>query len=65
MPVRRKEIRFFDRHFEQGLEWYEAFFCSEAEAASYRAIGEISRRLVGIGAMHQDEAEGLLVGQRQ
>lgn len=42
MPVRRKEIRFFDRHFEQGLEWYEAFFCPDDEAASYRAIGEIS-----------------------
>lgn len=42
MPVRRKEIRFFDRHFEQGLGWYEAFFCPDDEAASYRAIGEIS-----------------------
>jgi hypothetical protein len=42
MPVRRKEVRFFDRHFEQGLEWYEAFFCPDDEAASYRAIGEIS-----------------------
>lgn len=42
MPVRRKEIRFFDRHFEQGLEWYEEFFCSAEEATAYRAIGEIS-----------------------
>jgi len=42
MPVRRKEIRFFDRHFEQGTEWYEAFFCSADEATSFRAIGEIS-----------------------
>ncbi len=42
MPVRRKEIRFFDRHFEQGLEWYEEFFCPDDESASYRAIGEIS-----------------------
>lgn len=42
VPVRRKEIRFFDRHFEQGLAWYEAFFCPDEEAASYAAIGEIS-----------------------
>ena len=42
MPVRRKEIRFFDRHFEQGTDWYESFFCTADEATSYRAIGEIS-----------------------
>lgn len=42
MPVRRKEIRFFDRHYEQGLGWYETFFCPDDEADSYRAIGEIS-----------------------
>jgi len=42
MPSRRKEIRFFDRHYEEGIEWYEAFFCPTEEAASYRAIGEIS-----------------------
>jgi hypothetical protein len=42
MPSRRKEIRFFDRHYEQGLGWYEAFFCPDDEAGSYRAIGEIS-----------------------
>ncbi|MGH3065770.1 MAG: sulfotransferase family protein [Gaiellaceae bacterium] len=42
MPSRRKEIRFFDRHFSEGLGWYEEFFCSDDEAGSYRAIGEIS-----------------------
>ncbi len=42
MPLRRKEIRFFDRHYEQGLGWYEAFFCPDDEAGAYRAIGEIS-----------------------
>jgi hypothetical protein len=42
MPARRKELRFFDRHFEEGIEWYEAFFCSAEEALAYRAIGEIS-----------------------
>ena len=40
MPIRRKEIRFFDRHFENGLDWYSDFFPQEAD--KYRAIGEIS-----------------------
>lgn len=42
MPIRRKEVRFFDRNYEQGLNWYREFFCSPEEATNYRAIGEIS-----------------------
>lgn len=42
MPVNRKEIRFFDRHYERGLDWYEEFFCPPDQAENYRAIGEIS-----------------------
>ena len=42
LPTRRKEVRFFDRHFEHGPDWYEGFFCPPDEAARYRAIGEIS-----------------------
>ena len=42
LPTRRKEIRFFDRHHERGLTWYESFFCSPTEAHRYKAIGEIS-----------------------
>ena len=42
LPTRRKEVRFFDRHFEHGLDWYEGFFCTPGEAARYQAIGEIS-----------------------
>lgn len=42
MPSRRKEIRFFDQHFERGLDWYRSFFCSPAEADQYDVIGEIS-----------------------
>ncbi|MFB3737381.1 MAG: sulfotransferase [Candidatus Velamenicoccus archaeovorus] len=42
MPGARKEIRFFDVHYERGVGWYEGFFCSEDEATRYRAIGEIS-----------------------
>jgi hypothetical protein len=42
MPTRRKEIRFFERYYERGPGWYETFFCPPEQAASYRAIGEIS-----------------------
>jgi sulfotransferase family protein len=42
LPTRRKEVRFFDRHHERGLDWYEGFFCPPSEVARYRAIGEIS-----------------------
>lgn len=42
MPSRRKEVRFFDRYYERGLEWYESFFCPSEQANRYRAIGEIS-----------------------
>lgn len=42
MPTHRKEVRFFDRHYEKGLGWYEAFFCPADQADRYRAIGEIS-----------------------
>ena len=42
MPTIRKEIRFFDRYYENGLGWYENFFCSPEDAQKYKAIGEIS-----------------------
>ena len=42
MPTIRKEIRFFDRYYENGLEWYKNFFCSPEDAKKYKAIGEIS-----------------------
>jgi hypothetical protein len=42
LPTKRKEVRFFDRHFGQGPSWYEAFFPPAEEASRYRAIGEIS-----------------------
>jgi hypothetical protein len=42
MPTRRKEIRFFERYYERGLDWYSTFFCSPEQADRYRAIGEIS-----------------------
>lgn len=42
MPTRRKEIRFFDRYYDNGLGWYESFFCPPEDVNKYRAIGEIS-----------------------
>ena len=42
VPTIRKEIRFFDKYYKNGLEWYEDFFCSQEEAKKYKAIGEIS-----------------------
>lgn len=42
LPTQRKEVRFFDRHYERGLAWYEAFFCPQQDSRRYSAIGEIS-----------------------
>jgi hypothetical protein len=41
LPTQRKEVRFFDRHYDRGLEWYETFFCPQDGHGS-RAVGEIS-----------------------
>lgn len=40
MPAGRKEVRFFDRHYERGLDWYEEFF--DGIAPAHVAVGEIS-----------------------
>jgi len=42
LPAKRKEVRFFDRHYQRGIAWYEGFFCPPGEADRYAAIGEIS-----------------------
>jgi hypothetical protein len=42
VPTARKEIRFFDRHYDRGLSWYEGFFPPAGSAGAYRSIGEIS-----------------------
>jgi hypothetical protein len=39
---RRKELYFFNRYYDRGLQWYEDFFPSAEEANRYRAIGEVS-----------------------
>jgi hypothetical protein len=42
LPTKRKEVRFFDRHFDKGTAWYESYFPGAEEARGYEALGEIS-----------------------
>lgn len=42
VPKYRKEIHFFNRNYERGIDWYEKFFPSDVQARKYRAIGEIT-----------------------
>lgn len=42
VPKYRKEIHFFDRYYERGIDWYDKFFPSDVQASKYRAIGEIT-----------------------
>lgn len=38
----RKEIHFFDNHFDNGLAWYQRFFPQGADAERYRAAGDVT-----------------------
>ena len=40
VPTRRKEVHYFDRHFERGVEEYAKFFPNCSQSVRYRAIGE-------------------------
>lgn len=42
VPRWRKEVHYFDRFYERGPEWYASFFPDVAEAARFRAIGEVT-----------------------
>lgn len=42
VPARRKEVRYFNVHYERGIDWYQRFFPSHEKAVRYKAIGEIS-----------------------
>lgn len=41
VPVQRKEVHYFDRYYERGLEWYQSYFPS-GEAEQFQAIGEVT-----------------------
>jgi len=42
VPTRRKELHYFTLNYENGINWYEAFFPSAIESTKYKAIGEFS-----------------------
>jgi len=42
VPLRRKEVHFFDSNYERGVQWYKKFFPPDDAAARYQAIGEIT-----------------------
>ena len=42
VPVRRKEIHYFDRYYDRGLEWYQTYFPSGHAARQFQAIGEVT-----------------------
>jgi len=43
LPKARKELHYFDEHYDRGPTWYESFF-EGPEAAAARAVGEITPR---------------------
>lgn len=40
LPPKRKEIHYFDRHYDRGVEWYASFF--RAAAAGHDWVGEVT-----------------------
>jgi hypothetical protein len=42
VPTRRKEVHYFDQHFERGVDWYLEFFPNGSQSVSYSAIGEVT-----------------------
>lgn len=42
MPIKRKEVSFFNVYYELGITWYEGFFPGISEASAFKAIGEFS-----------------------
>lgn len=42
LPTQRKEIYFFNKHYERGLDWYQRFFPVGNAASKYRNLGEIT-----------------------
>jgi hypothetical protein len=42
VPYRRKEVHYFDRYFDRGIQWYHGFFPPAGRAQDYKAIGEVT-----------------------
>ena len=44
LPVRRKELHYFDQYYERGEDWYRAFFKGAGKQPGMVAAGEITPR---------------------
>ncbi len=42
LPPDKKEIHFFDKFYDKGLDWYRQFFPGKKESFKYKAIGEFT-----------------------
>lgn len=42
LPERRKEVHFFNKYYDRGIDWYRDFFLASEEASKYQHIGEIT-----------------------
>lgn len=42
LPEKRKEIHFFDQHYDRGIEWYEDFFPNDHALEKDVKLGEIT-----------------------
>jgi len=42
MPYKRKEVNFFNVHYEKGFNWYENFFPKGSQKGKYKEVGEYS-----------------------
>jgi hypothetical protein len=42
MPKHRKELYYFNRHYDEGADWYESFFPKSDTGEAWQAAGEIT-----------------------
>ncbi len=42
VPWQRKELHYFDRHYDRGSDWYRSYFPPASRARRYRALGEVT-----------------------
>lgn len=59
IPRQVKDIRYFNRFYDLGIDWYQDFFPSEADAANYKAIGEFTAHYLYCDACPQRIAADL------
>ncbi|NER20149.1 MAG: sulfotransferase domain-containing protein [Symploca sp. SIO1C2] len=42
LPERRKEVNFFHKFYDRGIDWYQKFFPSPGQVSQYSRIGEVT-----------------------